>query len=120
MKLRISDIRDAGNLDKERVVINVLSATDVGRFLLLQTGLKDSGTVTNKVRFAFWFPDKKVSAGDFVILYTKKGSNTEAPFKEVKSHFFYWGLEDSIWATPNRSAVLLDAPEWESFKLSRD
>lgn len=115
MKLKITNIRDRGDLSKERVVMKVESSGNVGEFLLIQSGYFDN-YVTNGIYETYWFPDKEVAVGDFVVLYTKGGANSEKPFKEAKSHFFYWGKKQTIWDSENRAAVLMHAPTWESFK----
>lgn len=115
MKLKITNIRDQGNLDKERVVMKVESGGNVGEFLLAQSGYHDN-SVTNGIHDTYWFPDKDVNTGDFVVLYTKHGVDREKPFKNVKSHFFYWGRKQPMWIAGDRVAVLMHAPTWESFK----
>lgn len=117
MKIKISAIRDAGNLHKERVVIQVESACDIGEFILLQTGFMD-GTVNTGIYETFWFPDKAVRPGDYVVVYTKKGKNSEKPLKEATSHFFYMANVEPIWNEEERSAVLMHAPEWQSFQVT--
>lgn len=115
MKLKISAIRDAGVQSKERVVIKVISPTNVGEYILLLTSYKN-GSVTTGVRKTFWFPDKEVGAGDYVVIYTKSGSRSEKDFKEVKSHFYYWGDPEAFLNQSDRSLVLMHAPDWESFR----
>lgn len=115
MMLKVTSIRERGNLDKERVVMKAESTTDIGDYLLLNSGYKN-GSVTNRIGATYWFPDKEVNAGDFVILYTKKGTDSEKPFNNVKSHFFYWGKDEPLWTGDDNSAVLMYAPIWESFK----
>ncbi|QFY43627.1 hypothetical protein F6R98_14175 [Candidatus Methylospira mobilis] len=115
MRLKITNIRDQGDLDKERIVMKVESAGNVGEFLLIQSAHLNNA-VTNDVYHTYWFPDKSVNVGDFVVLYTKVGKNSEKPFKDVKSHFFYWGKTKTIWDRDDCAAVLMHAPEWESFK----
>ncbi|MCW2484966.1 hypothetical protein J5069_03550 [Candidatus Symbiopectobacterium sp. NZEC127] len=115
MKTKITAIREPGNLQKERVVIRVESTCDIGEFILLQTGFKE-GTVNTRVYETFWFPDKRVRAGDYVVVYTKRGTSSEKPFNESTSHFFYMGNSEPIWNQEARSAVLMYAPEWESFQ----
>lgn len=119
MRLKISNIRDRGDLNKERVVFEVESAGDIGEFLLIQTGLRNGETITNQVFDTYWFPDKEVNIGDFVVLYSKIGKNSEKPFNDVTSHFFYWGKTEPIWNIKERAAVLMQAPTWQSHKLER-
>lgn len=115
MKLKVINIRDRGDLNKERVVMKVESAGNVGEFLLAQSGYYNN-SVTNDIYETFWFPDKDVNFGDLVVLYTKSGRGSEKPFNDVKSHFFYLGNKRPIWNVENRAAVLMHAPVWESFK----
>jgi hypothetical protein len=115
MKLKITGIRDHGDLNKERVVMKAESNGDVGDFVLIQSGYRDE-SVTNGVYVTYWFPDKQFNAGDIVVLYTKSGKSSEKPFKNGTSHFFYLGRSQPIWQEDNRAAVLMYAPEWESFK----
>ena len=115
MKLKITAIRELENLQKERIVMKVEAAVNVGEFVLLQTGLSENA-VTNGVYNTYWFPDKEVNIGDYVVLYTKAGKPSDVVFKNVKSHFFYLGHPQSIWSERDRSAVLMYAPDWESFR----
>lgn len=115
MRLKITNIRDRGDLNKERVVMKAESAGNIGEFILTQSGYRDD-TVINAIHETYWFPDKEVNAGDFVVLYTKRGVDSEKPFKDVKSHFFYLGRSQAIWNVEDRAAVLMHAPVWESFK----
>lgn len=114
MKLKVTAIREAGNLEKERIVMKAESSLDVGEYVLLQTGFRED-SVNTSVFTAYWFPDKEVSAGDYVILYTKSGRASERDFNDVQSHFFYWGKSEPIWDKKSRAAVLLHAPDWDSF-----
>ena len=88
---------------------------DIGDFVLIQAGYFD-GSVTNGVYETYWFPDKEVAAGDYIVLYTKSGKMSDKTFRDVHSHFFYWGLKAPIWNRPNKCPVLMYAPDWESFK----
>lgn len=114
MKVEIQNVADKGNFAKERLVLKVRADTDIGDYLLLQTGFNDGG-VTIATYETFWFPYKKVSAGDLVVLYTKLGKENE---KEIKTgrfaHFFYWGLGSAIWTEKDRAPVLLHVSEWVS------
>jgi hypothetical protein len=114
MKLRISSFADKGDFNKERIVLKVLADTNVGNFVLMQTGFNGQ-EVTTSVFHTFWFPYKEVFGGDLVVIYTKAGKDREKAIEGNRTaHFYYWGLESTIWEGDNQSAVLLEAPEWES------
>lgn len=114
MKIKIQSIADKGNFEKERLVLKVVSDTDIGDYLVLQTGFHN-GEVTIGAHQTYWFPYKSVSAGDLVVLYTKSGKENEKELKQGKTaHFFYWGLGKEIWNRSDRAPVVMHAPEWAS------
>ena len=114
MKLKIKSIADKADHKQERLVISVLSDTNVGEFAVLRTGYS-GGQVTTDVWDTFWFPDKQVSAGDLVVIYSKTGTTSEKLLKTgKKAHFYYWGKPQTIWSSSGKSVVLLHAPVWEA------
>lgn len=114
MKIEIQSVADKGNNQKERLVLKVRSGSDIGEYLLIQTGYNDGG-VTIGTFYTYWFPYKSVSPGDLVVLYTKSGKDSEKDLSGGrKAHFFYWGIDNAIWNRRDRAPVLLHAPEWVS------
>lgn len=118
MKVKIRNTIDHGHND-ERIVLDVISDTDIGEFIVLDTTYTNQGKVSNKVRHPYWFPDKKAKEGDVVVLYTKKGTNTSKVNPNgASSHFFYWGLENNVWNNDGDCALLLHVDNWESHKVT--
>jgi hypothetical protein len=114
MSIVISSIADQGLALKERLVLRVLTDTDVGRYAVLRTASLE-GMATTLVKNTFWFPDKAVSAGDYVVLYSKAGTPKEKPLKKGgTSHFFYWGHSEALWSSPSEAAVLLQIETWST------
>src|SRR5437762_14019781 len=112
MNVRLLYIRARGDLDKERVVMRVETATDIGEYLLADARAREDETVLASLRRVFWFPDKPVAKGDFVVLYTKSGEPKESRnAAKTTSHLFYWNLKESIW-TDGRQPVLFEASDW--------
>ena len=112
MKIDIRSIADKGNHKKERLVLKVKANTDIGDYLVVQTGFKD-GEVTINTYEAYWFPYKAILSGDVVVLYTKNGrENVKELEGGRKVHFFYWGLNSAIWDSKDKAPVVLYAPEW--------
>ena len=67
---------------------------DVGDYILIQTGFQQDG-VTIDTHNTYWFPYKKVEAGDFVVIYTRKGRENQRALEDGKNvHFFYWDFPD--------------------------
>lgn len=107
-----SSIADPGVPEKERLVLNIEQDTDIGRYAVFFTHFTEAGKVSANVERTFWFPDLKVRAGDFVVLYTKKGARSEKENQDKsKSYFFYWNLDAPIWIDKG-AAVLAYLPEW--------
>jgi hypothetical protein len=118
MNAKIRKIIDNGHND-ERILIDILADTDIGKFLVLDTTYTSSGDVSNKVRHPYWFPDKAVKKGDLVVLYTKKGKSSSTENKDgTTNHFFYWGLDSNVWNNDGDCALLLHVDEWLSHKVS--
>jgi len=120
MKLKIKSIKDAGIVEKERLILKVLQEDDIGYYVVFKTTSFEDDSISNKVRYAYWFPDNQVRTGDLVILYTKSGRESKKfnPLSGITSHFFYWGLEKTIWNEKNDSAVLLEVKDWDNKRLS--
>ena len=114
MRLAIQYIADRGHANKERLVLRVRADTDVGDYILIQSDFQGD-SVTTFTYNTYWFPYKEVKSGDLVVLYTKSGSANEKVLPDGKCvYFFYWGLDEPIWAAEDRAPVLLHAPEWTS------
>jgi hypothetical protein len=120
MIFEITSIVDAGNLDKERVVIKAKEAGDIGQFALFKTSRAD-GTSVNAggLNSVFWFEDHTVKAGDFVVLYTKSGSPSEKAGTKNTSYFFYWDLKKTIWDSDDDVPVLVQIRDFEILSKRR-
>jgi hypothetical protein len=119
MNLVIKEIEHAGDLERERVVFNVLREDNIGFYLLLHTGATDEGQATGRVRGTFWFPDRKVKGNDLVVLYTKEGYSRRVIDGDGTSTFVYYrGLRDAVLKKSNSALVLLRAATWQSMALS--
>jgi hypothetical protein len=116
MNVKIREVRDGGKLEKERVVLEVVAEDDIGYFLVCDSTYTADGKLSNKLRHIYWFPDKKVSPGDLVVLYTKGGQQSQKPFDigVGTTHFFYWGLKETVWNKDGDCVVVLDCRLWTS------
>lgn len=115
MNVEIRSIKDPGNLENERLVLKVLKDCDIGRFLTFDTTYTEDGKVSNLVRHPYWFPDKSVKGGDLVVVYTKSGRQSQKTNKNGStSHFFYRGLERTIWNENRDCAVVLEISDWKT------
>jgi len=118
MKLSIKYVKDHGALKDERIVLKAMESVDVGSYMLADTTYMDEDQVSNKIRHTFWLPDKDVDKGDIIVVYTKSGKDSTKSNKSGnKTHFFYWGLERTIWNKDQDAAVLFSIRDWLSKKV---
>ncbi len=114
MNLELRSLVKPGDLSNERVSLRVKLVMDFGDYLFAQSGYAD-GAPTIKLYHTYWFPFKKVSAGDLIVIYTKKGSDSSKKLTTGKTaHFYYLDLDETIWDDPTKAAIILYAPKWES------
>lgn len=112
MRVKIESIADRGDLDRERLVLRVVGDADIGEYLLIRTGFEDDH-VTTEVVNAFWFPDRTISRGDLVVVYSKSGAPKRKSIRDDRTaHFFYWEQNSPLWDDEHFAPVLLYAPQW--------
>ena len=113
MNLEFSSIASAGALSDERIALKATASFDLTRYaIFVCTSSPDGRVAGGNVPNAFWFWSKKVSPGDFVVVYTKSGTTSEKKNNDgTTSHFFYWGLSSPIW-TAGRIPVIVETSTW--------
>lgn len=113
MTIELSSIAGRKDLTRERLILKVTSDDDIGFYAIFRSAVFDEPKVSSgPIPFVYWFTNKSVKAGDYVVLYTKGGTRSEKKSEnEQTSHFFYWGLEKPIW-TDGYMPVLVETPNW--------
>ena len=115
MKFKLLYVKDSGDLSEERIVLKALAKADIGHYMLCDTTYNEDGTVSNKLRHTFWFPDLVAEEGDFISLYTKKGTNKNHDNKaKTTTHCVHWGLDKTIWNKEGDGAVLFEIGNWSA------
>jgi hypothetical protein len=113
MKLKIVKIIDRGVVDKERLWLKVLQDTDMEYHIVFDTTYTSQDSISNLLRHAYWFRSKHVRSGDSVVLYTKGGDPSSKQNTDgTTTHFFYWGLDKTIWNREGDCAVVFDITGW--------
>ena len=115
MNFKFHKLEGVGALSTERVVLRATKDADIGRYVLFRAAIRSDDEVEGgNVPNAFWFPDKNIKKGDFVVLYSKSGTQSEKLDSkgERTSHFFYWNLKSTIWDDAHR-AVVLEIGDWD-------
>ena len=117
MKIEIVKILERGGANQERLWLKVISNTDLKYFIVFDTTYTAPNSISNLQRHAYWFKPKDVKAGDYVVLYTKKGTPSEVINENgTTTHFFYWGLDKTIWNDTGDCAVLFEVNSWQTSK----
>lgn len=121
MRINISSFADAGNFQKERIVIRVGADIDLGEYAVFCTALSKDGKATSGRKMAYWFPDGDVKKEDLVVLYTKRGNSSKKELSDGRTaHFFYWGDDRAVWGGNGNAAVLLHVAGWTTKSPSND
>lgn len=119
MNVDIGKIVDAGKIDQERVIFIVKEDDFLGGYLVFKTKQTDQKAVSSKIEHPYWFPDKDVKRGDLVVLYTKKGINTQKKNSdETTTYFFYWNKDGGLWNNDDDAVLLMRLTRWGAKSLS--
>lgn len=115
MTIKIRAIREKGNIEKERVVLECDSNEDMGKYLVALTLRTGDGIVSSNLRRTLWLPDHKVDAGDLVVIYSKvsnKSIKTKNNEDGTKTTFVYWGADKPIFESDDAGIILMRIDEW--------
>jgi len=123
--LEIIGIRDAGNVDKERLLLRTIYPVSPEYYVIVNVkqGVANKMTILNDK--VYWFPSGyQINAGEFIRLYTKKGtySKEESKFGEQPAifHNFYWGLDNPVWdGTLSDATTVLKIEGWNTIQQTK-
>ncbi|MRS89143.1 hypothetical protein GJV04_03690 [Enterobacteriaceae bacterium RIT714] len=117
MKFKINGLREPGNLEKERAVIEILEDGNVGTLIVASTRQQGEGSVSSEIKNSYWIPDQDVQKGDLIIIYTKAGKkNNRVTPTNSTSYFFYIGLEAPQYNEADETVVVFDISDWKSLR----
>jgi hypothetical protein len=117
MKLSIEKILDKGVSTKERLWLRALADCDLNFYLVLNTVYVTPNSIKTSPKHTYWFSKKPVKAGDYIVLYTGKGTESETKNKDGSTtYFLYWGFDNPIWKNVGDCAVLLELENWMTSK----
>jgi hypothetical protein len=115
MSLKFVQIADRGVPNKERVHLTVVEPADISYFMLAKSFLiaPNFNTVFTGGSPAFWFPSRMVKQGETIIVYTGAGIEaTHMGDAGVATHFFYWGMPQTIFNDPAACVVVMRLATW--------
>lgn len=119
MELKIIKITDIGG-DNARIVIEVMSKTDIGRFMLFRVSKSEKGVSPNYPRQVFLFPQKVVEKGDYVsVFFAYDDDKTFQNRRKTTTHAFHWGLKKEDVQVGDKF-FLLHYDSWEVETVRED
>jgi hypothetical protein len=117
MKITISQIFKRGVPSEERLVLKVLTDSNLTYYVVLDTVYSTPTTISPVPKHTFWFRSKPVKAGDTVVLYTKMGEPSERKLDDgTTAHFFYWNQKGPLWDKTGNCAVVMELNTWATSK----
>jgi ABC-type nitrate/sulfonate/bicarbonate transport system permease component len=117
MRLQFITIANKGIPNQERIHLRVVSDANLSYYVVILSILAPGNlqSVYAGMRVAFWFPTHIVRTGDNVVLYTGQGTQTSnARSDGGTDHFFYWGLNSTMFNTPSACAVVMESSGWQT------
>jgi hypothetical protein len=115
MELEIHSVADKGNLENERLWLQVTAdIADLMYFAASDTTYTDAGNVSNELRHIYWFPPGwQATKGDWICLYSKNGTNSKSTNdKNTTTHTLYWNLGRTLWNTGKDQAIVFKLSTW--------
>ena len=120
MKLKILRIDNGGDETKEAVWLRVLEPCNLNRHLLADTTFDEDGK-SNLARHTFWFPDRTVANGDYVVVFTRTGTpGTGKTTNDKRLHRLFWNLDHAVWNNEGDRAVLIEMSDASTFTVSAE
>ncbi|MGO7605172.1 hypothetical protein ACC718_17945 [Rhizobium ruizarguesonis] len=94
--LEIEELRGAGDVDNECVVISVMRDCNLKGFLLGAMPKLNRWESPNRVDTAIWLPEIDLKKFDDLLIWTKAGMDFD--FDNMNRHQLFLGHEESLWA----------------------
>lgn len=114
MNITIKEIKDRGNIDKERAVFVVQSDCELGSFFAFKTQkTKVEEQISSDIKHPFWFPDQEVKKNDIIVLYTKAGIDKQKQNSDSTiTYFYYMEEKNSIFGNDEDRILLVHSDSW--------
>jgi hypothetical protein len=123
-KLRLLRFKQPGIYKEERVILKAETDLELGNFIFCRStrGKADkTSSVSALVADVNWLPDRKIKAGDFILLYTCVGSDRTFQNKNgTVSHVLYLDIDEAIWTDGEKAAVLFELANWSFITVKDD
>lgn len=99
MALKLYSAANGSTPDAEYILAQAKGATNLGGYAIIDRTFTQDDTVSNEFRHIYVFPSTQLADGDWVCLYSGKGTNRREKLKDSDKYmyFFYWGASTCVW-----------------------
>ena len=102
MSLEIVNINKNGDASQEYILFRATETINMNSYAVVDKTFDEDGNVSNVFRHFYRFPSQQVKKGEYVCLFTKKGTYSLGKMTNGDPvHKFYWGSEAPIWNDSN-------------------
>jgi len=112
-QLEIKKLYKADGED-ERVAIRALADCDLGDYIITDATFGIKGGSSNLFRHVFEFPTYLVMKDDWIVLYTKRGNQSQ----NGTTHFFYWNSKHNVWNDEHDTVTLIKVAAFQKKSFS--
>lgn len=103
--------------ESELVVFKVIEDCNLMSFIVFDSTYEDN-EISNLHRHSYMFPNQKVKANDYVLLYTKDGENNNYSNRGGSTTWeYYWGLDVNVWNEDGDKVTIVKIAEIKSYPI---
>ena len=106
-------VKDAGKIEDERVVIDVLADTNLGNYITSIVRETGAETISSKMISPVWFPSISVKTGDKVVVYSRNGERGKKSMTTGGTvYFFYRNCIKPLCDDARKGVLLMSLSDW--------
>ena len=113
MNIKILGIKDAGNLEGERIILIAEDDVDIGNYMTCYVKETGKTTISTDIQSPFWFPNTKLKKGDKVVVYTREGQRGRKGGVNGSSVYFYYRNDkEPLCRETTIGGIVLEISDW--------
>lgn len=98
-KLNINNLQKDGDAKKEYILLEALADVNIANYAIIDKTFDQDNKTSNVHRHCYRFPKTDIKKGEFIALFTKKGTYSKSTLtdKTTPLHCFFWGSDAPFW-----------------------
>lgn len=113
-KLELVYVKNHGKAADEYVLLRATQDLDLKYYMICDTTYTSDTSISNTFRHTYWFATQTVKSGEYVVLYTKKGSYSKTQNNGNVFHNYYWNSNAAIWNDDGDGAIVFEITNWRA------